>query len=103
MLLSIKTGIDNDLSLRGWFLISLAFIFIFIGFFIYLEIIDLNFCNLNENTRISISERAKETKIEGLFSEEFLDVELSEKDEDEREEKRGEKKVEIVPGYIIYI
>ena len=95
MLLSIKTRIDNNLSLRGWFLISLAFIFIFIGFFIYLEIIDLNFCKLKENTRISISERAKETKIEGLFSEEFLEVELSQKDEDEREEKKGKKKLKL--------
>ena len=95
MLLSIKTRIDNNLSLRGWFLISLAFIFIFIGFFIYLEIIDLNFCKLNENTRINISERAKETKIEGLFSEEFLEVELSQKDEDEREEKKGKKKLKL--------
>ena len=63
----------------------------------------INFCNLNENTRNKIAERAKETKIEGLFPEEFPEIELSQKDEDEIEEKKVEKKVEIVPGYIIYI
>ena len=103
MLLSIKTAIDNDLNLRGWLLISLACIFIFIGIFIYLEIIELNFCNLNENTRIRIAERAKETKIERLFSEEFLEIELTKNDEEKTEEKKEEKKIEIAPGYFIYI
>ena len=109
MLLSIKTAIDNDLNMRGWILISLGFIFNFIGIFIYLEIIELNFCNLNKNTRNKIIERANETKIEGenkierLFSEESIEIELSQNDSNEREGKKKEKKYEIVPGYLIYI
>ena len=102
MMSSIKTAKDNNLSLGGWLLLSLAFIFIFIGIFIYLEIIELNFCNLNENTRITISERARETT-EGIMPEEFLEIELPKKDEEESEEKKEEKRIEIAPGYFIYI
>ena len=102
MVSSIKTANDYNLNLGGWFLIFLAFIFIFIGLFIYLEIMELNICNLNENTRIRIAERARENEMEKLNSK----IELSEKDEEEDEYEEGkkeEKKIEIVPGYLIDI
>ena len=102
MMLNVVEAKDNNLSLRGWLFLSLAFIFVFIGIFIYLEIIELNFCNLNKNTRRKIAERARESKIERLFSEEFPEIELSKKI-DNKQEENNEKGIEIAPGYIIHI
>ena len=49
---------DSEGELK--FLISLSSeIFEIIGFFIYLEIIELRFCGLNKNTRINIILRGK--------------------------------------------
>ena len=94
----IKNAKDNDLSLGGWFLISLAFIFIFIGLFIYLEIIELNFCNLSKNTKIRIAERAKESMLHKTIHEEFDDFE-----ELEGEENNKGQMIEFVPGYLIKV
>ena len=106
MMSTIEIAKDNNLSLEGWLLISLASIFIFIGLFIYLEVIELNFCNLNKNIRNRIAERAKETETEKPYTEKGPEIELIEKkeEEDEYEEgKKEEKKIEIVPGYLIDI
>ena len=100
MVSSIKSAKNNNLSLGGWLLIFLAFIFTLLGLFIYLEIIELNFCDLNKNTRNRIAERAKEKEIDELY----LEMELPKKDEDEDgEEKNDKQKVEVVPGYLIDI
>ena len=102
MVLNVIEAKDNNLGLRGWLILSLAFILVFIGIFIYLEIIELNFCDLNKNTRIKIAERAREPKIERIFSEEFPEIELYQKIYNEQEEN-NEKTIEIAPGYIIHI
>ena len=100
MVSSIKTAKNNNLSFGGWLLIFLAFIFTFKGLFIYLEIIELNFCDLNKNTRNRIADRAKEKEVENLY----LEMEFPKKDEDEDgEEKNDKQKVEVVPGYLIDI
>ena len=105
MMSRIQNALDNDLSLGGWFLICLAFFFILIGLFIYLEIIELKFCDLNKNTRIKIAERAKETDIENRLSEISSELELLGKDEDEykRKKEKDKEKIEIAPGYLIEI
>ena len=102
MILRIKSAKEKKLKLGGWLLFSLAFFFIFFGMFIYLEIIELNFCNLSKNTKIKIAERAKETPIRKTFSEKFTEIEdLLE--EEEREDGEGEqgKVVEFFPGYLV--
>ena len=69
MILMIKFVKEKELKIRGWILLFLDFFFIFFGLFIYLEIIELNFCNLSKNIKIKIAERALETSIHRTFSE----------------------------------
>ena len=92
----VKDGKKNNLKTGGWILMSIAIFFIFIGQFIFLEIIELNFCDLSKFTRNNISERAKESLMRKTFLEAFGDFEeLS-----EEELKQGQE-IEFVPGYII--
>ena len=97
MMLNIKTAKNNKLNLGGTLLISLSFIFIFIGLFIYLEIIELNFCNLNKYLKNNIAERAKENIMEKSFYEFF-----NEFDELSEEEIKDGQTIEFVPGYFIH-
>ena len=62
----------------------LFFIFQFLGLLVYLEIIELNFCNLNENTKKNIRER-----------------EIIEKYKLENNEDGRDSLIEISPGYIL--
>ena len=62
----------------------LFFIFQFLGLLVYLEIVELNFCNLNENTKKNIRER-----------------EMIEKNNLESNEDGRDSLIEISPGYIL--
>ena len=62
----------------------LFFIFQFLGLLVYLEIIELNFCNLNENTKKNIRDR-----------------EIIEKNNLESNEDGRDSLIEISPGYIL--
>ena len=76
---------------------SLAIFFIFFGQFIFLEIIELNFCNLNKYTKNNIAERAKENLVRKTFYDAFGEFEeLS-----SEEEIRQAQTIEFVPGYFI--
>ena len=54
----------NALSFYQWFLTILAGILVLFSSFIYIEIIELNFCGLNKNTRRNILKRVIEENLE---------------------------------------
>ena len=94
----IKDGKDNNLEWWGWILMSIGIFFIFFGQFIFLEIIELNFCNLSKYTRNNIAERAKENLMRKSFLEAFGEFE----ELTDEEIKQGQA-IEFVPGYFIDI
>ena len=95
---SIKDGKDHNLELWGWILMSIAIFIIFIGQFIFLEIIELNFCDLNKYTRNNIAERAKENLMRKTFLKAFGEFE----ELTDEEIKQGQA-IEFIPGYFIDI
>ena len=98
MIYIIEKAKNDKLNAIGWILLFLAFFCIFFGLFIYLEIIELNFCNLSKNIKIKIAERAREKTIHK--AERFTELEefLEELDNEEKEE--GESTFEFLPGYL---
>ena len=67
----IKNIIDNSFYYNNLFKIA-PFICPFIGFLIYLEIIELNFCNLNYNLRKYINKRINEDNYENSINESII-------------------------------
>ena len=67
----------------------------FLGLLIFLEIIELNFCKLNKNTKINIEKRE--------LKEDLNDDDDDQNDEDIDPEERKSKQsiVEISPGYLV--
>ena len=97
-----RAVIDNIINVRNhnasfgaWIILILSIIFLLIGVSIYLEIIELNFCKLNENTRRKIESRGKEADI--------LKTYMIGEEEDEEGNQRDSAKyaIEFEPGYEI--
>ena len=98
----LRAVIDNIINARkhnasfgAWIILILSIIFLLIGVSIYLEIIELNFCKLNENTRRKIESRGKETDI--------LKTYMIGEEEGEEDNQRDSAKyaIEFEPGYEI--
>ena len=88
--------VDYLIRKQTWkkFLTIILFVFQFLGLLIYLEIIELNFLNLNKNTKKNINKREMEE--DNLL--------LSDGDSKKGDAGEGGKminKVEISPGYTI--
>ena len=94
----IKDGQKHNLSSIGWVLMTIGIFLIFFGQFVFLEIIELNFCNLSKFTRNNIAERAKENLINKAIIESFGNF-----DESSEEEIKQSQTIEFVPGYFIDI
>lgn len=88
--LSLIYKLFQFLSLFDFLKMIALFIFLFISVFIYLEIIRLNCCGLNKNTRKYILRREKTDKIE---MEKLIN-------EDEDEEDYENNSIEISKGYL---
>ena len=106
MIITIKRAKKNKIEPIGWLMLSLTLFFMFFGLFIFLEIIELNFCNLSNNIKIKIAERAREPQIDKILSEKINEVEggLFEEENEEGEgegESEQSKLVEIFPGYLV--
>ena len=88
--------VDYLIRKTGWrkFLGIILFVFQLFGLLIYIEIIELNFLNLNKNTKKNVEKREKEED-ERLLSDENSRI--------SEIEENGKKmnKVEISPGYIV--
>ena len=91
--------VDYLITKKSWkkYLCIILFVFQFFGFLVYLEILELNFLNLNKNTKKNIELREIEEEGKMLLCDE--DSRISEVEED----KDGKKvnKVEISPGYTV--
>ena len=91
--------VDYLITKQSWkkYLCIILFVFQLFGFLVYLEILELNFLNLNKNTKRNIELR--EIEEEGKM---FLSDDESRNSEVE-EDKDGNKvkKVEISPGYTV--
>ena len=74
---------SNKLQNHVRFLNILAYIFSFIGFLIYLEIVELNFCKLNYNLRKYIKDRSDNDS----FEEDNRESIINDNDDDKSEEK----------------
>ena len=104
---------DNDSPEYEWVIIILSLLFTLFGLFIYLEIIELNFWDLNKNTRRNIDQRLSNFSIssEILLLSEFPEQKEKEKktsrnSDDTSEDIKKEDKtnyLEIKPGYLIKI
>ena len=66
----------------------------FLGLLIFLEIIELNFCKLNQNTKINIEKRELKEDLND-------DDDQNDKDIDPEERKSKQSIVEISPGYLV--
>ena len=66
----------------------------FLGLLIFLEIIELNFCKLNKNTKINIEKRELKEDLND-------DDDQNDKDIDPEERKSKKSIVEISPGYLV--
>ena len=66
----------------------------FLGLLIFLEIIELNFCKLNKNTKINIEKRELKEDLND-------DDDQNDKDIDPEERKSKQSIVEISPGYLV--
>ena len=79
---------ETDSSKKEWSIIILSILGTFFGLFIYLEIIELDFCGLNENTRRNINQR-----LGGSISSEILRlegiIESGEKEEKKEDEENN--------------
>ena len=69
----------------------IMFVFQFLGLLIFLEIIELNFCNLDKNTKRNIESRLN-VETSRFFIDEDIDYESS---------RISEKNLELTPGYYI--
>ncbi len=89
---------DSNISFGLWIVLILSIIFLIIGLCIYLEILELNFCELNKNTKRKISERSG--NLGGIKA-----YTIDEEEEDEEDSLRDSAKhsVEIVPGYTVEV
>ena len=104
---------DNDSPEYEWVIIILSLLFTLFGLFIYLEIIELNFWDLNKNTRRNIDQRLSNFSIssEILLLSEFPEQKEKEKktsrnSDDISEDIKSEDKtnyLEIKPGYLVKI
>lgn len=102
----IITDIENAIEEKEGFThfssIILGTLIILFGFFICLEIIELNFCGLNKNLRNKIASRGSEQA-----KEDFLGIESLMDNKEEKREKEGEGEaegaIELIPGYLIDI
>ena len=97
---NIINAINHNVSFGQWIIFILSIIFLLIGVSIYLEIIELNFWNLNANTRRKIESRGKEADLRTTINL----GEIIEEEDDEEEDSHKEsafKRIEISPGYII--
>ena len=105
MIENIIKASERNTKILEWIILIISILFSIIGLSIYLELIELNFCNLNEYTKRNISKRG----IEQQKSNELIKVEKIIDDEDDEDnddnKKNSEEKVliEISPGYIIKI
>ena len=96
-----------------WVIIIFSLLFTLFGLFIYLEIIELNFWDLNKNTRRNIEQRLSNGSIssEMLLITEFPEQNENEKktsikSDDTSEDRKSEDKtnyLEIKPGYLVKI
>ena len=79
-------------------MLILSIIFLLIGLCIYLEILELNFCELNKNTKRNIEERSDNSEGIKVYK-------IDEEEEDEEDSLRDSAKhaVEIVPGYTVEV
>ena len=66
----------------------------FLGLLIFLEIIELNFCKLNKNTKINIEKRELKEDLND-------DDDQNDEDIDPEERKSKQSIVEISPGYLV--
>ena len=66
----------------------------FLGLLIFLEIIELNFCKLNQNTKINIEKRELKEDLND-------DDDQNDEDIDPEERKSKQSIVEISPGYLV--
>ena len=67
------------------------FVFQILGLLVFLEIIELNFCGLNKNTKRNIESREKHEYLNILRNDESSEVGID----------RGERQFEITPGYFV--
>lgn len=65
---NFESFIDLDAEILEWVIFVLSIVFILIGLLIYLEIIELNFCNLSDNIRRNL-EKVGEIGIESKSEE----------------------------------
>ena len=87
---------DEENKILSLIIFSLIFVIVFICFLVYLELLELNFCELNKDTRRNILKREKE---------EIMDIRIDldkEIDEDEENDDVNKSQIEIVPGYAIH-
>ena len=82
---------DNDITKS--ILSLLADFFAFIGYLIYVEIIELNFCDLNQNLRKTISERSSLDLINEKIGD-VSDMNITDITEDDQEEEDEEDEEE---------
>ena len=89
---------DNNINFGLWLVLILSIIFLLIGLCIYLEILELNFCELNKNTKRNIEERSDNSEGIKVYK-------IDEEEEDEEDSLRDSAKhaVEIVPGYTVEV
>ena len=97
MIENIIKASERNTNTFEWIILIISILFSIIGLSIYLELIELNFCNLNEYTKRNISKRG----IEQQKSNELIKLKESKDDEDDENNKKNI--VEVSPGYIIKI
>ena len=92
----LENAIDEKEGITHFSSIIIGSIIILFGFFICLEIIELNFCNLNKNLRNKIADRGNEQ-----LKEDFLSIENIYDHKEGMIEKEGEGAIELIPGYLV--
>ena len=98
IIIDIENAVDENEGILHWITIVIVTCIILFGFFICLEIIELNFCNLNRNLRNKIADRGNKQLKEDLLSIENI---LDNKEEDLDKKDDGGIELEFGDGYLV--
>ena len=98
IIIDFENAVDENEGILHWISIVIVTLIILFGFFICLEIIELNFCNLNKNLRNKIADRGNKQLKEDLLSIESI---LGNKEEDLNKKDDEGIELEFGDGYIV--
>ena len=101
---NIKMANKINKNALDWIINICSNIILLFGLLTSIEIIELNFCDLNKNIRRKISERGNPPNEELIKLEEVFEENEDRIHDDKEEEKdKIKNKIEVIPGYMISI